>query len=765
MTTCRPLTGLRVLDAVAGPMAAVGRLLGELGADVIRLEPPGGAADRRAGFTIAEMSLRFVAGNLGKRNAVFGPETFDLLAADADIVLENGALDIDGEALADRRPGLVVVSISDFGRTGRFATWQGSGAVFHALSGELSRSGFPGGAPLLPPEDLAYECAAAQATFVTLLSYFNRLRTGRGDWLDFSVLDGAAQALDPGYGIAGSAAAGIPHSMLPRGRTEARHLYPIIPCKDGFVRICVLAPRQWQGMFEWMGRPEEFADPSFKQMPVRFASKTLLPAIAGFFADKTWQELEEAGERHGVPTARLCSLGEATRSEQMAARNAFVPVTVAPGIEVPLPNGMIEIDGCRMGIAGSGPVSATDGNAQWAPRPADWPTAPAGGDLPAALAGLRVLDMGVIVVGAEQGRLLADQGADVVKVENADFPDGSRQNVTNGPISMSFASGHRNKRALGLDLRRPEGRELMLRLLKDTDVLLSNFKAGTLESLGLDPATLKAVNPALIVVDSSAFGPTGPWSRRMGYGPLVRAAAGLTHEWRYPELENGFSDGITVYPDHVAARIGIIGVLALLIRRARTGAGGAVSVSQAEVMMGHLVQPIARAALAERGHSLQGQEPQSGVYPTLGDDDWCVVTQRDQRDRAAVQRVTGGRPLADWLSEQTARAAMETLQAAGVPAAMMLRVSEMPDFDYFRERGFFQLVRHPLIADPLWQEASPVPSRHLPPPPGRPAPLMGEHTHDVLRAWLGLTFDEIDALLAARIVQAGPQSASERTKQ
>ena len=739
----RPLHGMRVLDGVSSPMAAIARHFTELGADVIRLEPEGGAQDRRQGLLVDGVSLDFVAANLGKRAAK--ADQLAALAVNADLLIAPlGKVDV--AALRAANPALVVLSVSDFGDTEAYRDWVGSGAVYHALTGELSRSGIPGREPLPPPAYLALVCAGVQAAYCALLAYYNALKTGLGDHLDFSVLDGAQQALDPGYGIAGSATAGVPAYKLPRGRAEARHLYPIIACKDGFVRLCVLAPRQWRGMFEWMGSPGEFADPSFDLLQTRFSSTTLIPAIARFFADKTRLELEAAGQRFGVPTAAVLDLDEALVSEQIAARKAFVPVEIAPGTSAPFPDGVLEIDGVRMGIAGPAPQVPTAPLA-WAPR-AEQPRPTPAGDGP--LSGLRVLDFGVIVVGAEGGRLLADQGADVIKVENAAFPDGSRQNRTKDLISPTFATGHRNKRSLGLNVRDPEGKALLLRLIGNTDVLLSNFKGGTLESLGLDYASLKAINPRIIVTDSSAFGPTGPWSKRLGYGPLVRASAGLTMQWRYPGEADSFSDAITVYPDHVAGRIGAIGVLALLIRRLRTGMGGAVSISQAEVMLSHMAARIAGTALERAGHVVTEQPEQSAIYPCAGDDDWCVVTLRHDADREAALKVSGGLPLGAWLATQEPRAAMVALQQAGVPAGAMLRVSELPEFDYYPKRRYFREVSNPHMRFPFTVEAAPILSQRLPDPPEAPAPLMGEHTARIMRDELGLAEAEI-----ARLIEAG----------
>src|SRR5262249_18720109 len=148
------------------------------------------------------------------------------------------------------------------------------------------------------------------------------------------------------------------------------------------------------------------------------------------------------------------------------------------------------------------------------------------------------------------------------------FPDGLRQSRRGSGTSASFAWGQRNKRSLGVDLRHPDGAKLFRDLAAEADVVLANFKPGTLESLGLSAAELTAPNARLVVSESSAFGSTGPWSRRMGYGPLVRAATGVTSRWA--------ADGATVYPDHIAAQLTAVGVLAAVIGRVRTGRGATV---------------------------------------------------------------------------------------------------------------------------------------------------------------------------------------------
>lgn len=741
-----PLAGVRVLDVTEGHSAIISRYFAELGADVIRIEPEGGSLDRRCGTFCAGISLEYVAANTGKRIALI--DSLQELAEAADIVIADRNR-VDPACLREKNPKLVVLSVSDFGDTGRFAGWIGSDAVFHALSGQLSRSGVPGRPPLLPPGQIAVNCAVAQAAFAALVAHWNALVTGRGDYLDFSMLDGAAQALDPGYGISGSAAGGILASKLPRGRMDVRYLYPILPCRDGLVRLCVLAPRQWQGLFEWMGKPEEFADPEFNKTAVRYASKTLLPAIARFIADKSCTEVEDESQHFGVPAAPMLRLEEVPDSPQMTARQVFQRIDLGNGLMAAFPRGMMDVDGRRM-QADSAMPSLPEVGIDWKYRELAQTPGLAGAR---PFAGLRVLDFGVIVVGAETGRLFGDQGADVIKVESSQFKDGSRESRSTGPISPSFTTGHRNKRSLGIDVRNPKGREILLELIRDTDVLLSNFKGGTLESLGLDYATLSKINPRIVIVDSSAFGPTGPWARRMGYGPLVRASAGLSMQWRYPDDPMSFSDAITVYPDHVAARVGAFGALALLIRRLRTGRGGQLSVSQAEVMLAHLAPQFAARKLEQAGQQVIASPESSTVYASAGDDDWCVVTTSGAADEERIAAVTGGRAIGDWIAQLPSREAMERLQEGGVAAAAMLRVAELPTFPYFSERGFFRPMNHPHISERLTVEAVLVRAENLPSPPEGPAPVLAEHTTEILGERLGMSENEVRSLVTAKVLE------------
>ena len=656
------------------------------------------------------------------------------------------------------------MTVSMFGANTPFAHWQATDPVLHALTGELSRSGLSGREPLLPPGELALQCAMAQAAYVGMAALHAARHTGRGDRIDVSILEAAMQALDPGYGISGSATLGRAARHLPPGRPIKGFQYPILPCADGDIRLCLLAPRQWQNMFRWMGEPAEFAGADYNKTAVRQGSASLLAALTAFLADKTRDALEKEGTARGVPISGLNSLAECLDAPHLAARGAIATVTPAGGPAIRIPDGVIEIDGVRM-----------DPLERPSPAPARTePPAPPHADPRRPLAGLKVLDLGVIVVGGEQGRLLADMGADVVKVESSAFPDGTRHSYLPTGLSVSFAAGHRNKRGLGLDLRHPDGKALFRRLAAEADVILSNFKPGTMESLGLGYADIAAINPGIVMAESSAFGSSGPWAGRMGYGPLVRAAAGLTAQWRYADDASSYSDSITIYPDHVGARYGAIAVLALLTRRLRTGRGGHAAISQMEVMLSHFATDIAAASIGIAEPDGPPDVPW-GVFRAAGEDEWCVVTVRHDRDWAALALLLGRadwtgpdyataaarrahrepieRDVAAWMAGQDADAAMRALQAAGVPAARMLRIADLPEFEYYRDRRFFRVDRHPYMDEPIVAERRHAVSQLLAEPDARPAPLIGEHSRAVVREWLGLDDSEIDRLLSEKVIE------------
>lgn len=772
------LAALRVLDLGGAQSDGVGRLFADLGADVLKVEPPGGSYARRALPRISGTSIAFAVQNANKRSAVLDPAAATdrhrlmELARAADIVVDGGnpgaaaAFGTSCADLAERFGHLVALSVTDFGTAGPYAFRTATDPVLYAMSTALSRTGPTSGTPVLPPEGVATATAAVQATWAALAAYYQRLRCGTGEYIDFSRYEAVLQSLDPPYGAEGQAAAGQKRtSELWRGRPRNQQIYPIFACKDGHVRICLLSPRQWRGMRAWLGEPEQFADPKFDTISARYAaSRELNAAIAELFATQTRDALVAEGQSRGVPCAAVLSPAETLASDHFRAVGAMTDAPIVPGTVAMVPTGPFVIDGTHAGLARPAPLAGADEPA-WTATPSATSVQSPGSTRP--FEGLRILDLGVIVAGGELGRLFADLGAEVIKIESAAYPDGLRQTAPGMTMSRSWALTHRNEYSLGLDLRHPHGAELFGRLVAGADAVFANFKPGTLASLGFSFDRLRELNPRIVLAESSAFGATGPWSTRMGYGPLVRASTGVTSLWTSQDAEPGsFFDATTIFPDHVAARLTAIAALAALIGRDRTGAH--VHISQAEVAVNQLATAYVTEAAKTARLEVAEDSAVHAVYPCDGDDEWCVISIRTDGDRAALAAVIGREDLplertaliaavAQWTAVRDKADVTELLQRAGVPAAPMNRAIDVHDDPQVTYRKLFTDMVHPLFDAPMPTETGPAPYTRIPPAELRPAPTPGEHTREICERVLGLGTGDIDGLIAEGVLftQAG----------
>ncbi|WP_179293457.1 CaiB/BaiF CoA-transferase family protein [Mycobacterium intracellulare] len=788
------LDAVRVLDLSGGVADVVTRLFADLGADVLKVEPPGGCLARDALPTLRGASIPFAVHNANKRSAVLDPfddedcARFLDLAADADIVVDTGAdergamFGTSGEELAARYPHLVVLSITDFGATGPRSSWRATDPVLYAMCGALSRSGPTTGTPVLPPDGIASATAAVQAAWAALAAYYNRLRCGTGDYIDFSWFDAVVMALDPAFGAHGQAAAGVRRTGRWRGRPKNQDAYPIYPCRDGYVRLCVMAPRQWRGLRRWLGEPEDFQDPKYDVIGARFAVwPQISELLEKLFAGQSMKDLVAAGQAHGVPIAAVLTPARILGSDHFRAVGAITEAELVPGVRTAVPTGYFVVDGRRAGFRTPVPAAGND-EPYWRGNPSVVPSASCRlGDYP--FAGLRILDLGIIVAGGELSRLFGDLGADVIKIESADYPDGLRQARVGEAMSESFAWTHRNNRGFGLDLRSAEGKKIFGRLVADADAVFANFKPGTLTALGFSYDELRALNPRIVLAESSAFGDTGPWSARLGYGPLVRATTGVTRLWTSDGPGEGadaarhaFYDATTVFPDHVVGRVTAIAALAALIHRDRTGNGAHVHISQAEVVVNQLdTLYVTQAALAAGIDRIRQDTSLHAVYPCAGDDEWCVISIRtdDEWRRAASvfdhpewaddPRFATGQARLDnrdelvervsaWTRTRTPLRAAELLQSAGVPAGPMNRPPDILEDPQLIARNVYSAMTHPLIENPLPAETGPAPYRHIPAARRGPAPQPGQDTVEICRNVLGMNTTDIQRLIDDRVL-------------
>jgi crotonobetainyl-CoA:carnitine CoA-transferase CaiB-like acyl-CoA transferase len=420
------------------------------------------------------------------------------------------------------------------------------------------------------------------------------------------------------------------------------------------------------------------------------------------------------------------------------------------------------------------------------------------GELPSfgPLAGVRVLDVTVALAGAFATMLLADLGAEVIKVESRqhysqpsrgprvpptgddpasfsfrrDYADGDPGKDPWNRISW-FNSHARNKRDVTMDLTRPEGRELFLRLVERSDGFVENNAPGLLERLDLGPDVLLARNPRLIVVRMPPLGLSGPDMKATGFG------------WHFEELSGllsmqGYADGesvVSIFMDGASGPAGANAFLMALLERRRTGRGTVVEVAQVENLTVHIGDLVMDAAMNDRvprrwGNRSPDFVPQ-GVYPCAGEDQWLALSVRDDGEWAALRAVLGDPPtlagpelgtpggrraahdaidavISAWTATRTKGDAFHRLQAAGVPAGPVMDEADAMADPQLAERGFFPSLHHPSAGTHRHPGAN-FRLNGTPTVFWRAAPVTGQDNHAVYRELLGLSAEEYDALVAS----------------
>ena len=415
------------------------------------------------------------------------------------------------------------------------------------------------------------------------------------------------------------------------------------------------------------------------------------------------------------------------------------------------------------------------------------------------LAGVRVVDLSVIWAGPYATRLLADLGAEVIKVEALGFYDIQRGPVapTRGHINLNYPDGdpgeepwnrsawfntlHVNKMGVTLDLREESGRDLLLRLTAVSDVIIENFRYGVREEkLGLSYRVLREARPDVILASMPAFGNSGPWRGYAQYGIGQEMLAGfpsMTGHSPDQPAKSGINHGDPITGIHAAGAI-----LAALLRRRRTGQGAFIDLSQQESTINFMGEHIL-------GYQMTGETPvpagnshpamaPHGAFPCQGEDRWLTIAVADDAQWQALCRCMGRHDLAQqpdyadaasrwlnrdalapiigqWTQGQDAKALADRLQEAGVAAAPVNSPRELFQDPHYQARGFFTLVDHP-SAGPRHYPGFPFRLSKSEVEVRRPAPTLGQHNQQVLGSLLGLTEGEMGELERTGIIGVTP---------
>ncbi|HZC46628.1 MAG TPA: CoA transferase [Candidatus Acidoferrum sp.] len=781
----RPLSGIRVIDQAGECGELCGRLLADLGAEVIRVEPTAGAESRRLPPFHGDTSLYFAVRNLGKKSVTLDMESadgrrrLDRLLDSADVWIESHRADnLYRREFLERYPSLVITSITPFGLTGPYRDYNATDAVLVAMSGLLFRSGVPGKPPLLPPGALAYDIAGTTAAFATVAALWHRAQTGRGDHLDVSVMEAAAQTSD--WALPNFSAAKARGGQYFEMRTGNAPIYTMYPCADGYVRLIILNARQWRSMRAWLGEPQVLQPEHFDHLLGRMSIQTdiLDPMYAEFFKDKTKVELAREAQRRGLAMTPVLTPDEVLAADHFASRKTFRDTDVADGVHGRVADGFFILDGRRLGITGRAPNVGEHNNENETLAPIT-KSAPAPNSARSGypFTGIRVLDFGIGGVGVEAGRLLAEYGADVIKIETRAHPDFIRA-IFGTEMNPSFASSSRCKRSFGINLRTERGLEIIKRLVAVSDVVIENSSTGTMEKIGLGFDQMRKINPRIVLVSSQLMGATGPWKDWIGFGPNSRTAGAMTYLWNFPE--GGMPPGSgAIHPDHLAGRLLALGAVSTLIARERRGVGGHLEVAQVEVIIGLLADLMLKASIDPGSVGPQGnlsvRGAPWGVYPCTGNERWCAITVRDDNDwrrfrdaigdpqwaRAREYETTRGRiearaeidrRVAEWTSARSDREVTDVLQRAGVPAGFMMYASDMPADPHLVARGYPQSVEQPGVGAMMF-EGPAFQATSIREPIVAPAPALGEHTREICRTILRMEDADVSKLVTEGVLE------------
>jgi crotonobetainyl-CoA:carnitine CoA-transferase CaiB-like acyl-CoA transferase len=765
--TASALDGVLVLDltaAVSGALA--GKLLADLGADVVMIEPPEGTALRAHGL------FDYLAG--GKQSLVPADDAeFGEWLGAADVVLTDGSSPWHSAALARRPDAAVLVDLSPFGHAGPYADWKSSDLVTWAMGGYLYFTGSPDREPIWVPGPQAQMHAAAHAALAALVGLYERDRSGSGQLVEVADLDAAL-----------TAHAWLVSSWAACGMLLARQPNDLIRASDGWVYVMRIVPKD--DLFVMIERFDLDAENLTVDLPTWNANiPRIFEAVAEWAKDKTVAEIVEFGQLLRVAVTPVLDGAGVLADEQLAARDWWEREG-----EIAFPGQPYKFSVTPS--ARRGPSPAIGAHTIVRPTPsAPPPHAGTATDAP-ALEGLRIIEVTTNWAGPVAGRFLADLGSDNVKVEWATRPAtralfwvGPMQDLQRQPHhrAMYFYEMNRNKRGVCIDLSKPDGRAAFLELVKTADVVIENNSARVMPNLGLGYEDIRAVNPSIIMVSMSGYGADGPNRDWVAYGANIETTSSLTSITGYPDGQ--LSRTTLFYADPVSGNYAAVAIMAALRHRARTGEGQWIDMSLnecgvtfcAEALLDYQRTGELRPPMGNRDPLVAPQ----GVYRCIGTDNWVALTVRSGEEWRQVATLIGRPDLADdgSLQELSARQARHdeldaaisawtagleqyeiayALQACGVAAGPVLANWQILPDPHIYQRKMYETVLSPVVGaypTTTW----PWRFERTPARIARPGPLFAEHNREIL-AEAGLDDAAVAALYASGTTADEPTPAA-----
>ena len=770
------LDGMRVIEAtqgVGGPFAAM--MLSDMGAAVTKVEPPAGDGMRGTpAFHVLNRGKQSIALDL---ETVAGREHLRGLLATADVFLhdwmpgEAERRGFDAASLHAMNPRLVIGHLPAYGTRGPYADLPYDEGMMQAIAGVQDAQYRCEDPPVfvnLPVAGYAQGIMAANATVATLLA---RARSGLGDAFEISgvaalfVMETIAYLRGPGVmRLAGHAD--------PRGPIPT---YRLVRGTDDWLFAGALTPPFWASMAVAAGLEACLVDEKFAGAPMGIANmddrRELARRVDEAFSHRSRDEWLRILEEANVPRAPALTREEFASDPGIAHNNMLVDVDDPALGRTRQMNVPVTLHDTPGRVPGPAPALNAHASSLDALPSAAASVSASGGDGRAfdgkpPLDGVTVIDLSGFIAGANCPAMLADMGANVIKVESPDG-DGWR---TSG---LAFLGSNRGKRGIVIDLKQPEGRELLLDLAARADVVMDNFRAGVMERLGIGWETLRARNPRLVHCSVTGFGPTGPYAHLPGFDPLFQARSGLMRAQGEPGGEPVYLQ--VPVCDYMTALTACFGIITALVARERTGRGQRVETcllnSALTSQAGEFIFYEGRPPDPPGGRDLRGLHALYRIYEAA---DGSIMLSCSTPEHAArlADAIDVALPAGDPLSHETKGALageiaaliatqtrahwVDAFRRAGVPAAPCLRVDELFDDEHLCANDLWWESDHPRWGR-IRQPGATVRWHARPMRIDRRAPLLGEHTLEVLREF-GIDGARIDSLIeSATVVQRADQ--------
>ena len=814
MTTA--LDGLQVLDiseGLAAPFAA--KLLGDLGADVIKLEPPDGDSARRRGpFADSEdpeTSAPFLYANTSKRSVVIDPSDPDdaalraHLLERADIIISHetepslAARGFGHAQLSSINPRVVLTTVTGFGSHGPYADWQWNHLTAGALGGFTHLCGREHREPLQLGASVTETLTGAYAAVATLIAVYAAQEHGRGDHVDVSVMETAINAallVVQRYDYIGDV--GVRRADIGPAPSF------ILPTSDGYVGANVLTQAQWEMLCQFFGKPEFIDDPLFADGWSRMAnSRDLASQLAEETRTRTAEDIFHDAQTWRIPFGLIPTLSDVLNMLPHREREFFLDFEHPRAGRVRMPGipwrfGDERPLGRRTPLLGEHndevrrefQQTETTEPKSLSPRSAGGDAAGRGGAPHRPLEGLRVIDLSMFMSGPMTSLVFADGGADVIKVESVQRIDGWRAGGVSEDFWWEWAPQfnwvNRNKHGITLNLTDERGADVIRHMVREADILVENYTPRVMGNFGLSYERLREINPELIMISMPGFGLTGAWSHYTAFANTTEQMSGLPHLTGYADDQPIFSG--TTGGDPLAGIMGALALLSALERRRRLNAqsepGGChIDLSQTETATSFTGEAVT-------AYSISGEDPgrvgnyhprvaPHNTYPCrhdhwlaiacetdaqfadlarlIGRDDWIqrypAFSDRDAA-RAEVDAAIG-----EWTRAQDAGQLMRELQALGIVAGVVYDGRDLLEDEHLLARSFY-ITQHHTYAGARRYPLQPYHFANWSGPEvDRPSPTLGRDTRDVLARLTTLTEAQIDQMERDDVIGTIPLAA------